>query len=431
MFWSVVVSLTAAAALGAAAFGLVWLGGRTVRRLDAVPLLRSVAAGGKAGLSWITTRMTAQLLVLVAGSVMALALAMLFVEILDAVVENDDLVVLDQPVVQWISAHRPGWLTPFVVAVTDLGGKVLLTLAVTVAAVLVARRVRSWRPLLFAVCALGGSALLVAGIKVVIGRNRPDRSHQALSESGFAFPSGHSASALVGWALVAWLVCKLTTSRTVQAAAWVAAGMLAVAVGLSRTYLGVHYPSDVIGGWVLGAVWFTTVLIAGKLHPTGLQNQSRARNGTVLDSHSDDRALDPGAGSRVLRHHRYDALIGRFATVLSVSAIAALAATMGVVGTLAATYCRRSPIVDGQAAPRLGEQDDAWSTTDAPGPNVTSAQASQIALGHAGDGVTTDVELDWEHGMLVWSVDVWKRSTEYDVDIDASTGTVISYGPDD
>jgi undecaprenyl-diphosphatase len=390
MSWSVVISLTVAAALGAAAFGVVRLSERTVRRLDAIPLLRSVAAGGRAGLSWITARLTAQLLILVAGSAMAFALAVLFVEILDAVVENDDLTALDRPLIQWISAHRPGWLTPFVVAVTDLGGKVLLTLAVGAAAVLVARRSRSWRPLLLAVCALGGCALVVAGIKVVIGRDRPARWHQALSESGFAFPSGHSASALVGWALVAWLVCRLTTNRTVQATAWVAAGMLTVAVGLSRTYLGVHYPSDVIGGWVLGAVWFTTVLVAAKLHPTG----------------SDERAFPWTRGQRQRGH---DALVRRFATALSISAIAALSATMGIVGTLAVT---------------------AGATTEARNPNVTSAQARQIALGAAGDGVTTEVELEWERGMLIWSVDVWKQAMGYDVEIDASTGTVISYGPD-
>jgi PAP2 superfamily/Peptidase propeptide and YPEB domain len=405
MVWSVVISLAAAAALATAAFTLVSLSERAARRIEAVPLVRSVAAGGKAGLSWITARTTSQLLVLAAGTAFAFALALLFVEILDAVVENDDLTALDRPVVQWVAAHRPDWLNSFVVGVTDLGGKVLLTAAVATAAILAARRLRSWWPLLVSLCALGGCALLVAGIKVVIGRDRPDRLHHALFESGFAFPSGHSASALVGWALVAWLVCKLTANRTVRATAWVAAGLLSVAVGASRIYLGVHYPSDVLGGWVLGAVWFTTVLIAAGLDPT--VRRPRPRAGT-----------------------RYDPLIRRLATALSISAIAVLSAAMGIVATLAITGWPRTPAVEGQAAPGPTGPDDARPATGAGVPNVTSAEARRIALDHAGDGRTTEVELEWEHGTLVWSVDVWKDPVEYDVDIDAATGTVISYGPD-
>jgi undecaprenyl-diphosphatase len=397
MVWSVVVSLAVAAALSASAYALVRFSQRTARRLDAAPVLRPM----RAGLSWLTARMTAQLLVLIAGTALAFALAMVFVEVLDAVVENDDLTAIDRPAVEWIAAHRPGWLTPFVVSVTDLGSKVLLTLAVATAAVVAARRLGSVRPLLLALCALGGCALLVAGIKVVIGRARPDQPHQALAESGFAFPSGHSASALVGWALVAWLVCRLTANRTVWAAAWVSAALLTVAVGLSRIYLGVHYPSDVIGGWTLGAVWLTTVLIAWKLDPGPRSDRDR-------------RPADP-------------LLVRRFVTVLSMSAVAVLSATMGIVGTLAVTGWPRTPAVEEPGAAGRGDADP---TAEAAVPHLTSAEARQIALDHAGDGTPTEVELEWEHGTLVWSVDVMRQSVEYDVDIDARTGTVISYGPD-
>jgi membrane-associated phospholipid phosphatase len=402
MLWSVVISLTAAAAFGAAAFALVRLSAGAARRLDAVWLLRSAKAGGRAGLSWVRARIATQLLVLAAGTALAFTLAVVFAEILDAVVENDGLTVLDRPAVEWISAHRPGWLTSYVVAVTDLGGKVLLTVAVAAVALLAARRSRSWWPPLLAVCALGGCVLLVAGIKVVIGRDRPDRLHQALSESGFTFPSGHSASALVGWALVAWLVCRLTTNRTLKATVWVAAGLLSAAVGLSRIYLGVHYPSDVIGGWVLGAVWFTTVLIAAKLRPTGGYARPRHGEGSVF--------------------------VRRFAVVVPSGAIAALALSMGVVGTLVVTDWRRTPAVGEQAGPRSSGPDDGSPASQ--DPRVTSAEARRIALDHAGEGVTTEAELEWEHGTLVWSIDVQRHSTEYDVDIDAATGAVIYYGPD-
>ena len=188
----------------------------------------------------------------------------MFAEILDAVVEGDDLAAIDRPVVAWVADHRAGWLSDLVVAVTDLGGTLVLATVVTAVAVGVAYRLRSWRPLLLAALVAGGCGLLVAAAKVLIARDRPDPLLRVITETGYSFPSGHAASALTAFATVAWLVCMVTTGRTIRATAWLAAGLLTVAIGLSRVYLGVHYPSDVLGGWVLGAAWLLTVAVAAR-----------------------------------------------------------------------------------------------------------------------------------------------------------------------
>ncbi|GLY21893.1 phosphatase PAP2 family protein [Micromonospora sp. NBRC 101691] len=258
------ISLAIALVTVAVAFGVVVCARPAVRRVRA-------RAGRRRLALWLDENPTARgLLVLAAGAASAFTLIMAFLEILDGVLDNDDFTVVDRPVVEWIADRRTAGVDTVVVLVTDIGGKVLLASVLVVAASAVALRLRSWRPVVLAAIAGGGGAVLVAGIKVLIGRDRPDPLHRAVFESGFSFPSGHTASTLVILGTVAWLVSMVTASRTLRATAWTAAGILAVAVGLSRVYLGVHYLSDVLAGWMLGACWLVTVAIAARLPETAI-----------------------------------------------------------------------------------------------------------------------------------------------------------------
>ncbi len=350
MRWSTLVSLVLAVAMVALAFVAVRAARPVARRLPAVRLPRPV-------------------FVLAAGAVTAVALAAVFVEILDAVLEGDGLAAIDRPVVNWIADHRVGWLSDLMVAVTDLGGKLMLAAVVTAAAVAVAYRLRSWRPVLLTALVAGGCGLLVAAAKVLIGRDRPDPLLRMVTETGFSFPSGHAASALAGLATVAWLVCMVTTSRTVRATAWLGAGLLTAAIGLSRVYLGVHYPSDVLGGWVLGATWLVTVAVAARM--------------LAADEPVVKRARKP------------------VAVLVAVAVV--------IVGVTGPPTTASGPLA----------------------PAIDADRARQIALQRAGEGAVTEAELERERGAALWSVDVTTGSAEYDVDIDATTGHVLRYALDD
>jgi undecaprenyl-diphosphatase len=237
-------------------------------QLKQTALVNTAARRGAKGWSWVTARVTAQVLVLAAGLAIVFALASVFTEILDAVVDADDLTVIDRPTVQWLATHRTSMLTSVQVAITNLGGALVLAIVLAVTAVTAALRVKSWRPIGFAAVTIGGIQLLVYTIKVVIGRDRPGLDTRVVTADGFSFPSGHSASSLVGFALIAWLICMCTPRRTVWATAGIAALLLTIAVGVSRIYLGVHYPSDVLGGWTLGLTWLTAVAVAVRLRPS-------------------------------------------------------------------------------------------------------------------------------------------------------------------
>lgn len=138
--------------------------------------------------------------------------------------------------------------------VTAIGGFTVLTL-VTVVAVLAFLFHR--RPRHAAVMA--GTVILAQFcsefLKQVYDRPRPDLvSHGSYVYSG-SFPSGHSMLAAATYFTLAVLIASLEPRRATKVMTFVTAGLLVVGVGFSRVYLGVHWPTDVLGGWCLGAAW--------------------------------------------------------------------------------------------------------------------------------------------------------------------------------
>lgn len=89
---------------------------------------------------------------------------------------------------------------------------------------------------------------------------------RAIGEDGFSFPSGHATGSMLMGLLGAWMIIHWVLTRLgPRLVVWAAAGVLVAAVGASRLYLGVHYPSDVLAGWLLGAGWAVTVAVAVSL----------------------------------------------------------------------------------------------------------------------------------------------------------------------
>lgn len=177
----------------------------------------------------------------------------------DAVTGAEDVARLDQPVASWFDAHRTGWLTAMMRSVSTLGGGT----GVVVAAVVVAGfgwfRTRTARPGVVVGAALGGAVALSQALKHLTGRVRPASVSQVFD--GFAFPSGHTTAAVAVWGAVAFLASTGRSWRH-QVTVWSAALAAGAAVGFSRAYLGAHWITDVIGGWLLGTAWLTMVITA-------------------------------------------------------------------------------------------------------------------------------------------------------------------------
>lgn len=131
---------------------------------------------------------------------------------------------------------------------TDLGGAaVMIPLALAGAVLLLIRRRPAAALWLFLTIASG--RLIVEALKYLCDRARPPVSDQFVTVSTAAFPSSHSAGTIL--TLTALLIAFGIGGR----AAWALAGLFALAIGVSRIMLGVHWPSDVLGGWGFGLLW--------------------------------------------------------------------------------------------------------------------------------------------------------------------------------
>jgi undecaprenyl-diphosphatase len=121
---------------------------------------------------------------------------------------------------------------------------------------------RRWPEAMLVATVAVGSAVLVNVIKPLIGRARPPQVDQLVLQTNQSFPSGHAVGAAAVLGVLTVLANRRLRHTLHKALIAVAAAVAVTAVGLSRLYLGVHWASDVIVGWLLGGLWLTICLTA-------------------------------------------------------------------------------------------------------------------------------------------------------------------------
>ncbi|MFB7673393.1 phosphatase PAP2 family protein [Kitasatospora purpeofusca] len=166
----------------------------------------------------------------------------------------------ERGVLDWVVAHRPDPAERTAELLTDLGTGVFSYLFALTAGALLLRATRPHRSrpaaaavLLAPVVWLAMGQLLRQGLMHGFGRPRPPASYWAFTAHDFAFPSGHAFTGALSAGLVA-LAVVLTRPGAARSAA-AAAAAFALLIGCSRVYLGVHWPLDVLAGWLLATAW--------------------------------------------------------------------------------------------------------------------------------------------------------------------------------
>jgi undecaprenyl-diphosphatase len=213
--------------------------------------------GRKEIVRWIADRLTFVAAVwLAAGLAFSAFVVLAFVELADEVVEGESR-AFDRAVLLWIHSTFPGWLDGPMRIVTALGyyWAVMPLLAAVVA--LFYRR--GWRlSIVLLLVSTAGSVVLTTVLKGVFRRARPELFDSGYQASFYSFPSGHATVAVGFYGMLTLILAY----RLRGAARWAVAisGILVVLlIGFSRLYLGVHYPTDILAGYLSALLWLVCV----------------------------------------------------------------------------------------------------------------------------------------------------------------------------
>lgn len=157
----------------------------------------------------------------------------------------------------------PPWLAKAAVELTALGsGTVATIIAVIAFGFLVLAKKPKLGVLLVGACA--GAGVATAVLKAVYDRGRPNVTRVVVPEDGLSFPSGHATISVALYLTLAALIASSLERRVLRVYVMATSALLALLIGVSRVYIGVHYPSDVLAGWTLGFGWALFCGILGR-----------------------------------------------------------------------------------------------------------------------------------------------------------------------
>jgi undecaprenyl-diphosphatase len=189
----------------------------------------------------------------------AAALLLLFGAIADEVAEGDTHQLDRAVLMSFRTAGNPAdligpdWFEEMVRDVTALGSYAFVIIIVT-AAIGYLLLTRKYGLALLLLTAEAGGMLISSLLKELFDRPRPDLEHAARVFTA-SFPSGHATLSAVTFLTLGALLTRVTADRDAKLYFMGAAVVLTIMVGLSRLYLGVHYPSDILAGWCIGSAW--------------------------------------------------------------------------------------------------------------------------------------------------------------------------------
>lgn len=189
-----------------------------------------------------------------------------FGSLLQDVLGGDDAIRIDLPVVRYLAEHRTAWLTTTMQDVTWLGSTVVLVPLVVIVGFWSRSRCRSWAVFAQLALSLGAAIALYNLIKPLVGRPRHHVGQLVSTATGYAFPPGHATQTAAVAVTLAAIAAATTGAWSRKVAIWSAAALACLLIGFSRLYLGVHWPTDVLAGYALGALWAAMCSLAIR-HP--------------------------------------------------------------------------------------------------------------------------------------------------------------------
>lgn len=177
----------------------------------------------------------------------------LFIELTDTL-KTDTLAKYDTDITNFIISYRNPALTKYFIFVTDVGDVRGYLIVLGLFVILSWRILKSWKYVLQSAVVLALATLSNMALKRFIDRARPGIEHLVSVET-LSYPSGHAMSAMAFFGFLIYLISKLRINKVIKYTLMVLFAFLILSIGISRIYLGVHFPSDIAGGFIAGFIW--------------------------------------------------------------------------------------------------------------------------------------------------------------------------------
>jgi undecaprenyl-diphosphatase len=177
--------------------------------------------------------------------------------LISKMIRESNTLNFDVTIISYIRGMESPLLTRMMTFFTEIGNGLSIVVITIIVMIVLYKFLDHRRELLFLAWVIIGSSLLNVMLKLLFQRERPtiDRLVEAI---GYSFPSGHSMAAFSLYGALAFLIWKHITTVFGRVMVIIVSSLFIVTIGVSRIYLGVHYPSDVIGGYLMSACWLTS-----------------------------------------------------------------------------------------------------------------------------------------------------------------------------
>src|SRR5512146_346392 len=163
----------------------------------------------------------------------------------------------------WVHQWASGAITLAMAMLSQIGSALFLAIA-TVLLALRFLMMRWRRAAVWLALAMAGAAALDLTLKLAFHRARP-QPFFGVAPHSYSFPSGHALASFCFYGVLAGLLTVRIQNRALRVVLWVVAGFMVAAIGYSRIYLGVHYPTDVVAGYLAATVWVGALLFADRM----------------------------------------------------------------------------------------------------------------------------------------------------------------------
>ena len=195
-----------------------------------------------------------------------------FIVVTQQVITNGPLIALDAKIANAGRTDFPSWIDFLLMRIDDLGLRGLTGTALMIAAIYIARRFKTWRPLNLAILSLIALNLTVGLAKLLIGRTKPQLNVDLIYAGGLSYPSGHASNAILSWGVLAYLIYRYAhVDRYRGRLASTGVALVSLSVCVVSLFRNTHWLSDLVGGLFIGAALLVMVIAVDRFVPSNSQ----------------------------------------------------------------------------------------------------------------------------------------------------------------